>query len=583
MPGCDLRLAYFFSSFLLSLFLGGLLAACGAKTGVFVAPPRDASADTDGADRDVPADTDAEPDAAQCVDPATCQDGNACNGVEQCTGGRCVLSPPPSCDDFTDCTADSCASIDSFVHVCVNAIIDRDGDGHIVPSCGGDDCDDADPTVFGGAPELCDYQDNDCDLEVDEEVAYLGLGRSAQNISPGFTSAQRPSVLYDGTDFDVVYDTWPSPVSQVSYVAVSVDAASVTAPRQVTFSTVLSSSPDLKWTGSEYGLFTHFHLRMIASNGAIALSRLSAAGAIVADARDFTSDMPDSDDPSAAWDGSAWGVAYVVNPSFGSHAIRFLRASADAGVLTADWQLSAGDSTIFKPSAVWTGAFFAVAFVEAGALHVAQIDPTGSFVTSNATVAASGGGTPSLVWTGADLAVAWSSGPSGGPLHFARLDAAGARIGPVADLTGASLEVGHLPGADLRWAVLDHVKAERVTLTKGKLSGITATTKAEFPGAYLDRADLQGATLHGVVLKAASLRGIDARGATLEAVDLEVAQMNAADDGTATRLAGAWLTNSNMTNIDVSGVDLRDVHGLTSAQRAAARSDASTRWPSDLG
>ncbi len=152
-----------------------------------------------------------------------------------------------------------------------------------------------------------------------------------------------------------------------------------------------------------------------------------------------------------------------------------------------------------------------------------------------------------------------------------------------ADLTGASLEVGHLPGADLRWAVLDHVKAERVTLTKGKLSGITATTKAEFPGAYLDRADLQGATLHGVVLKAASLRGIDARGATLEAVDLEVAQMNAADDGTATRLAGAWLTNSNMTNIDVSGVDLRDVHGLTSAQRAAARSDASTRWPSDLG
>ena len=43
---------------------------------------------------------------------------------------------------------------------------DVDGDGY------GDDidCDDADPDVYPGAPEVCDEDDNDCDGEVDEDV-----------------------------------------------------------------------------------------------------------------------------------------------------------------------------------------------------------------------------------------------------------------------------------------------------------------------------------------------------------------------------------------------------------------------------
>ena len=40
---------------------------------------------------------------------------------------------------------------------------DADGDGHVAESAGGDDCDDADNTVYSGAEELCDGQDNDCD------------------------------------------------------------------------------------------------------------------------------------------------------------------------------------------------------------------------------------------------------------------------------------------------------------------------------------------------------------------------------------------------------------------------------------
>jgi hypothetical protein len=43
---------------------------------------------------------------------------------------------------------------------------DRDGDG----VRGIDDCDDLDPDRFPGAPERCDGRDDDCDLEIDEDL-----------------------------------------------------------------------------------------------------------------------------------------------------------------------------------------------------------------------------------------------------------------------------------------------------------------------------------------------------------------------------------------------------------------------------
>ncbi len=39
---------------------------------------------------------------------------------------------------------------------------DNDGDGHADESCGGDDCDDSDNTIYPGATEVCDDKDNDC-------------------------------------------------------------------------------------------------------------------------------------------------------------------------------------------------------------------------------------------------------------------------------------------------------------------------------------------------------------------------------------------------------------------------------------
>ncbi len=101
---------------------------------------------------------------ALCAMDSDCSDELFCNGTETCDPSSedadsqgCVTTPScmptQTCDETTDeCITD-----------CDNP--DADGDGARAASCGGADCDDADPLRFPGATEVCDAEnrDEDCD------------------------------------------------------------------------------------------------------------------------------------------------------------------------------------------------------------------------------------------------------------------------------------------------------------------------------------------------------------------------------------------------------------------------------------
>jgi hypothetical protein len=142
--------------------------------------------------------------AGGCKSAADCDDGFSCT-VDTCTAGVCSHSVGPNsgatacpagkfCEVHSGCIpgmacagtaqcvqslgSDPCKTnlaCDPALSICTYQILDKDGDGHPPPVCGGDDCDDGDPARYPGHAEVCDGKDNDCDGNVDDGAQCVGL------------------------------------------------------------------------------------------------------------------------------------------------------------------------------------------------------------------------------------------------------------------------------------------------------------------------------------------------------------------------------------------------------------------------
>jgi hypothetical protein len=119
----------------------------------------------DGIDNDCDGQTD------EGCNQQSCNANADCEPDEVCTNGVCM--PFCGCQTDADCPM-------GFLCIDCQCVADNcpDADNDDFSTCRGD-CDDANPTVFPGAQEVCDRIDNDCDGVIDEGCGELTCASDA--------------------------------------------------------------------------------------------------------------------------------------------------------------------------------------------------------------------------------------------------------------------------------------------------------------------------------------------------------------------------------------------------------------------
>ena len=325
---------------------------------------------------------------------------------------------------------------------------DADADGYT--ECAGD-TNDQDPTIHPGALEVCDGRDNDADGAIDEGCDTIcdapQVAALATRVTNNTALSEVPSPVWTGSGYGVSWQDSRDGNAEIYFARLDGSGTKMGGDVRVTNATLESANPWLVWTGSGYGVSWNDRRD---GNYEIYFTRMDAAGTkIGADVR-LTNAAADSVSPSLVWTGSEYGVSWVDSRD-GNQEIYFARIDAAGNKIGADVRVTNAVSSSTYPSLVWTGSGYGLSWSDARdggpyEIYFARIDAAGVKIGSDVRVTNAGGSSdaPSLVWAGSEYGVSWHDWRDGNAeIYFARLHTSGDKIGTDVRVTNASLESGN--------------------------------------------------------------------------------------------------------------------------------------------
>ncbi len=462
-----------------------LALGCGAKTGV-IDPEYDGG----------PPPEDAGPECHEDVD---CDDRTFCNGEERCIGGHCIDGVRERCTDGDLCTVDRC-DVDADACVVESLRYDRDGDSHYPIPCG-DDCDDEDAQIYPGALERCNGKDDDCDLLVDEELLFLPTrveARVTDNDVPDFSQGLAwvedhwaashydqadPSVYLSlleesGAPMDAAIDLSVHPGDaygaglawsgrtigtiwedrrdgdfEIYFQRLNAQGQKLMADLRITFALEFSINSSIIWTEEEFAIIWQDsrYWTVEPDNDEVFFQRVSEDGEPLGLEVQVTDSADPSTDPSVAWSGEEYGVAWVEIVGGDRHSIFFRRLSAEGESVSDPMQVASGAGESTDPALVWADGEWGMVFEEslgdcAGASTgipgscFMRLSEAGEVVSEQRVDDGSSYARfPSLRWTGSDYILLWSDWRNGQfELYYAMVDPDGETLIADTRITEAS-------------------------------------------------------------------------------------------------------------------------------------------------
>jgi len=305
------------------------------------------------------------------------------------------------------------------------------------------DCNDADTTTYPGAPEFCDGYDNDCDGSVDNDPACdticdlpdpLGTSSPVTNTPASYTSL---SMVWTGTEYAMAWAGGDGDTDEIYFAQVDAAGNKIGSDVRLTTDTTRDHGPSLVWTGSEYGVAWGDTQQ---GNYNIRFTRVDATGNKIGPDVQVTNATEHQVSPSLVWTGTEYGLVWQDDRD--SREIYFARFDAAGNKIGSDVRLTTSSLSAWLPSLVWAGSEYGVSWYDGRdgnfEIYFARIDASGSKIGPDIRVTndPERSVSPSLAWTGSGYGVSWRDERDGNSeIYFARLDAAGTKIGSDVRLT----------------------------------------------------------------------------------------------------------------------------------------------------